>query len=309
MSHFTVLVACPPGTTHGSIEEALEEILMPFVEHVDPPGDKYAVFKDCTEECRQEYENGSYERIVMPDGTFKYPWDECFRKYDSIGDGANTYKVPEDLERRQVPHKEIYKSFEEFVENWHGYRFDEEQGAYGYYYNPNAKWDWWKLGGRWQGLLTAKPGTDSSTIILGRPGVFGATGDEYTRRDGRIGCDGCRKKDLDFDYEREEKLMRVRSGWEDMVANDHEINAFLRKMQYGFEPGTTLEQELENARNCTPFSTFAMLIDGKWYEKGEMCWFGIVKNGKEREEWCGDMSQLWEEIPDDAFVAVVDCHI
>lgn len=35
--------------------------------------------------------------------------------------------------------------------------WDEKQGDYGYWYNPNAKWDWWTVGGRWSGLLHLKP--------------------------------------------------------------------------------------------------------------------------------------------------------
>lgn len=29
---------------------------------------------------------------------------------------------------------------------------------YGYWYNPNAKWDWWEVGGRWNNKLTIADG-------------------------------------------------------------------------------------------------------------------------------------------------------
>ena len=93
-----------------------------------------------------------------------------------------------------------------------------------------------------------------------------------------------------------------------MVEAGYEYNATLRMYQYG-DPGTTLEEELERARNYHPFGTFAILKDGVWYEKGEMGWFACVSNEKDPGEWCGEVQQLWDEIPDDRMLVLVDCHI
>src|SRR5206468_2164876 len=38
---------------------------------------------------------------------------------------------------------------------WFGGEIDEEGNLY-YTSNPNAKWDWYSLGGRWQGLFSLK---------------------------------------------------------------------------------------------------------------------------------------------------------
>ena len=66
---------------------------------------------------------------------------------------------------------------------------------------------------------------------------------------------------------------------------------------------------MEKANTCHPFSTFAVLKEDVWYEQGQMGWFACVSNKKEHGEWCGEVKQLWDEIPDDRMLVLVDCHI
>lgn len=55
---------------------------------------------------------------------------------------------------RKCIHEEDY---EEFAEEYHGYRQDEEGNWY-YEHNPDARWDWWVVGGRWPNKLKTKDG-------------------------------------------------------------------------------------------------------------------------------------------------------
>jgi hypothetical protein len=309
MSHFTVLVVCPPDTNQENVNECLLWALDPYYEQVEPDS-PYAVFKDETEEYREQYEKETQEYIVMPDGRLCLPWDDEFEVPDPNIPGFCSHKVPEHLERRQVPFKETYKTFEEFVQQWHDRPYDEKEGGFGYYHNPNAKWDWWQLGGRYEGWLTVKAGTERDTLIFGGPGVFGHDKNAYVRPDGRFGCDGCRKADLDFDCERERNIASVKERWERMVAEGHENSADLRKFKYGFELEDTFESVMAQAEHENPFLTFAILLDGHWYEKGHMGAFGIVNGSKSQiSGWCGEVNDLWNKIPYDAVVVVVDCHI
>jgi hypothetical protein len=50
-----------------------------------------------------------------------------------------------------------YKNIDEWLSEWFGYSKDEN-GDCGYYSNPNAKWDWWQVGGRWRGFFKLKNG-------------------------------------------------------------------------------------------------------------------------------------------------------
>jgi hypothetical protein len=51
---------------------------------------------------------------------------------------------------------------EELLQNWFGGQ-KNDAGDWGYYRNPRAKWDWFVLGGRWQGSLRLLPGRTGVT--------------------------------------------------------------------------------------------------------------------------------------------------
>ena len=68
-------------------------------------------------------------------------------------------------EKRAKEHKEPYESFDECYaqegNNWNGNRY--EINAFGKWeefstYNPNSKYDWYQIGGRWPGQLLLKEG-------------------------------------------------------------------------------------------------------------------------------------------------------
>jgi len=56
-------------------------------------------------------------------------------------------------------------------------------------------------------------------------------------------------------------------------------------------------------------STFAVVKDGEWFEKGEMGWWGMVANEKDSGEWEEQFGQLFDTIPDETLVGLYDCHI
>ena len=66
----------------------------------------------------------------------------------------------------------------------------------------------------------------------------------------------------------------------------------------------TKNEYIECAGTWTPYS---LLWHNKWYAKGVMGWFGMSHN--EESQWTGNFTELWKSIPDDKFIALVDCHI
>lgn len=64
----------------------------------------------------------------------------------------------------------------------------------------------------------------------------------------------------------------------------------------------------QNARNSA-VSTFAVLKDGKWYEKGEMGFWGISHNEKDKNKWNEEFVNLLISLPDDTLLSLFDCHI
>jgi hypothetical protein len=70
----------------------------------------------------------------------------------------------------------------------------------------------------------------------------------------------------------------------------------------------TRKEFVDRAR-AGAISTFAVLKDGKWYEKGEMGWWAIVSNEKDRGDWLREYQDLVLGLPDDTLLTVADCHI
>lgn len=54
-------------------------------------------------------------------------------------------------------------------------------------------------------------------------------------------------------------------------------------------------------------TTFALLKDGVWYEKGKMGWWATVSD--EKMDWNYQFTKLFNELDDDVRVTIVDCHI
>lgn len=236
----------------------------------------------------------------------------------------------------EVTFEEAYAIYGEY---WNGncWRKDND-GVWKEYsrYNPNSKWDWYSLGGRWMGYFQLKPG---ATGTAGRPGVF----DNEPLRPGNV--DQARKCDIDFEAMRDEAgkkaadyydrfwalvgnqplpnwtQIRERHG-EDIDAarkeyHDHPVVKLLEAneewrhkffMSDMLEMAETRGDYIEQARRSRAV-TFAVLKDGQWYEKGEMGWWGMVSNEKDQSEWNDKFYELLNSLPDDTLLSVYDCHI
>lgn len=303
MSHFTVLV----------VGDNPEEQLEPFQENNmgDCPKE-YLEFYDVEDEYRKEYEEDGVEMIRCPDGALVYPWDDRFRvPAEKFGFGTNTHEVPEGkgYEKVNIPHKERFATFEEFIKEWSGYgERDPENGRFGYWENPNAKWDWYSLGGRWNGFFKLKDGSKGSAGDA-------AWGCDPARKGW---ADQARKKDIDFDAMTNDAVVLAEEQWDKMLAEQAEaefggtyvtpemVNRAL--FSIGAEPGMTKTEYLNNASK-NACATFAVLKDGVWYERGEMGWWGCVSNEKKGCNWRDEFMALFDEIEDDELLSIYDLHI
>lgn len=305
MSHFTVLV----------IGDDPEKQLAPYHEfECTGEDDEYVVEVDETEECKAEFES---------------------RKTD-------------------------YASFQGFFEDWHGRStvpFGEEpdladRHKYGYALldesgqvvkvvyrtNPNKKWDWYQLGGRWTGFFKIKPGAAGA---VGSQGIMTAPA-----REGY--ADSAKKGEIDFDAMRREaeeeaasRFDKIRAiidphlpalSWEGVRAkyegdkpeleggidaardeyNDQPAVKALREAEYYFVTlGDYLGDRADFVRSAglAVGQTYAIVKDGVWYERGEMGWFGMASNEKSVEDWSEEFGTLIDGLPDETLLSVYDCHI
>lgn len=261
MSHFTVLV----------IGDDVKGQLAPFQENNmgDCPGE-FLAFVETETEMRDDYENKGTDRIVMPDGTLRLPWDDCFKVPGSFGFGSDTHKAPEHLERREVPFKETYATFEEYVADWCG---DEERdpkmGVFGYWHNPSAKWDWYQVGGRWTGFFLAKK--TATEVAVGSPGLM-------TPQPEAGWVDQARKGDIDFEGMRGDAEKTARWQYALVVGtlgyapNHHPWSFYRNDPSYG-DGGAALFARREAYREQPTLKTARELL----HEKAKSC------SGKEEE--------------------------
>jgi hypothetical protein len=267
-----------------------------------------------------------------------------FHEYECTGiEDEHVVFVPaeENIEEEFENHKEDYESLDEFASDYYGYHKNEE-GLWGRKTNPNAKWDWYQLGGRWSGsIIRLKPDSNRIGVGVGRPGVFG----------NKVGIDSALFGDIDFEAKRVEaevaarvrycEVLDVFKGvlpvldykWEDLSDEENplyngmswdekrtlyhnqpailEVNKHSDVLGHFFEikDFQCTEDEFVAKARKNACSTFAVIKNGKWYEKGEMGWWASVSNEKEGEDWSKEVEDLLADVSDDTLISIYDCHI
>lgn len=340
MSHFLVLV----------VGEDLKDQLLPFHEFECTGIDEYVQNIDRTAEILEDYESSEIEKYQAPDGTIYDLYDDFFYRdateeevrmikekklsnWKTINDeNFKIMDVPEDFIRKTFKEKDLM-TFKEFYENDYNGEFileDEEpdlDGKHKFGYgvlnkqgelikiiertNPDKKWDWYQIGGRWSGELKLKKNC---------VGSMGGKSWINAGQEDRPGyCDSAFKRDIDIDGMEEPmrlKAEKTYDSWHDGVKNlpdDSEekqdwkvknIGLFVPKSEIDLL-NTQTREEYVTCKSC--YAPFAVLWDGEWYQEGDMGWWGIVSDGD--SNWKGQFKQLWSEIPDDELITAVDCHI
>lgn len=205
--------------------------------------------------------------------------------------------------------------------------------------NESKHWDWYQIGGRWTGFFKVRSGLvvakGRNKLVGGKPGLMtDAAKPGY--------ADQLFKSDIDIEGMRDEAVAKAEAqynlyhsiadkhlpivDWETMREN-YPGNIDGARKEYHAQPGIValrqnkdtawlepsdftlnLEGHCLRARNGA-MRTFAVVKDGKWYERGEMGWWGCVHDEKPAEEWSSQFAQLIDGLPDNAVLTCVDCHI
>jgi hypothetical protein len=293
---------------------------------------------------------------------------------DGRGYRAKIFQVPEGLTEVNVPRNTV-ETFAEFCADYYGHEIvpfgeqpnfskDSESTHHKYGYtivdeqgnvvktidrtNPGAKWDWYSVGGRWNGFFKLKP---LAVGVLGDPGSL-VLANDYEKPDedhadilmkGDIDIEGMRDEAGEKADERYDIFERVVAGlprplsWKQVQEKNHTgktdedgkpgVDWTAAREEYNAQPMVkalrdskeTVWYELEDYL-CTreeyvqrfrdsALSTFAVVKDGVWYSRGDMGWWGAVSNEQERTEWNQKVSELIDSLPDNTLLTAVDCHI
>lgn len=293
MSHFTVLVAGP------KTEDELEQALLPYHEFECTGIEQYLQRIDITEEVKEYYE--------------KYGEGKPFVEFVEDDYQYETYNTIEDAENGNSKYGFILKNGD---------------GSYNIYRNtnPNKKWDWWVVGGRWSNMLLGKDGKKHDQLRKGDIDIetMSNTQIEKDLKDYRL----FHTEAKEYLGESYNQIISSFQKWKDVIATNDPKEA---RDFYHDQPLMSVKDHLHSKyptdgwRWCSiedylrteeqviadaaaqSKKFFAYLIDDKWYERGEMGWFACVSN--EDEDWNKNAIKLFDDIPDDTVVTVVDCHI
>lgn len=189
-------------------------------------------------------------------------------------------------EYREVEGNGDFENIDDFVSNWHGY--EKLNGRFGYWWNPQSKWDWYQFGGRFGGL----------------PLIDGGEGNSVA------------KSEVDFFMDQEQYEFAIRE-WELLVEDaepvsekDKEIIEWnFYKKEYYTENYVSKEAY---AKAMASFNTCAYVSpDGGWHAQGEMGWFGV--SNQNPNEAISHKLNFYEkylaDLPDDIILTLIDCHI
>jgi hypothetical protein len=207
--------------------------------------------------------------------------------------------------------------------------------------NPNSKWDYWRIGGRYCRKFIPKPGSDGACAQLSYEW-------QYEDRSPPEGVDIVRKRDLDIAKMKQARVQDRVQQIEEIasrsklthdqvdagIADYWKFHAVWMELPEpkprGGEFKTWLAERNEVAASvwsacyfdipevngmtvtewCTsaPYLTgFAFLREGKWAQEGEMGWFACVSG--RNDKWPEQFQTLVDDVPDDYWLTVVDCHI
>jgi len=369
MSHFSVLVIGPN----------VDEQLAPYHEFECTGLDnEFVQDVDVTERYHKDYMDRKAQMLRGPDGqlhSFFTPegnWDPRFstpapsdNKWDK---GRRQKFVPAGYTEVEVPEHTV-KTFAEFAKGWggqevipFGHRIDKAgKHKYGYIQlgesgsvlkiidrtNPNKKWDWYQVGGRWSGYFRLKPEQmHHAKANLGEPGTFGRG-----REDIAGYTDRAKKGHVDFEYMRNENGAEAAKEWErsrailgdipakwkpwptqkwfeenkdeydieelrDSYSAQPAIRAFKNDKDFnrdyawgGFDRFLmTREAYVRRARNRT-IVPYAIVYKGEWIGRGRMGWWGTSLDEIDEDLWIEQANKYIDELPDSTMLTIVDCHI
>lgn len=180
--------------------------------------------------------------------------------------------------------------------------------------NPNKRWDYWTVGGRWKGFLLTDEGPANYALAgdvrfdLMREEAAAKAMERWQRAheiiEGR-------------EWERWAALIEGKKGEEIQEARERYraqpvVQDFNQDKELSWdgpdEFAAPLEEYVAAARRDAVV-TFAVVKDGQWYERGKMGWWACVSDEVSRDEWAEKFSELIDGLDPATPLTVVDCHI
>jgi hypothetical protein len=184
--------------------------------------------------------------------------------------------------------------------------------------NPNAKWDWYVVGGRASNWLLLKDGSKVDSARFGDIDFAGIADEaeakalvKLDKTEAIVEEHGNPMSWGTILEQCGEDLQAARQKYNDQptIKALYAAGLTLRGRDIVNSDGfTDFDREAFIAKTrAESFQAFAFVKDRKWAQRGEMGWWACVSN--EKTDWPEIFQKLLAEIGPDEIVTIVDCHI
>lgn len=215
------------------------------------------------------------------------------------------------------PFKKRYKTFQDYADDYCGDRFHDEQNAYGYYFNPDSFWDWYRIGGRWPCSFLVK-----SDCLEYAVGDYDLDYELPVPPEGYAWASAARKKDIQWqamiDYKKKSmreyfelhrKAFETQTLPEKMWLKLREDGIYTYDSFPVYLAGETFEECMKR-RNYLTDTDYLMspcyYVDADYWHSS-----GGISFGAERdmdEMWRKELVRFYHSLSDETVLVSVDSH-
>ena len=314
-----------------AVNDGVSELMYPYCESLEDP--EYLEFEDRTEKLREEYES-VVDCIKLPQGTIVEQYGDPLwgrfvvrdgkvfqRDAGSLHHEKRTKKAKRMVALPNYPRKKLYKSFEKYAEERCGFSFDEKHQGYGYYYNPNAIWDWYSIGGRWPEMFLVKDACTEYSI--GERSWCNSDRKSEAPEGYRWVC-AARKKDIAWDAMRDWRNQKAAERFHKLEQmflagkTDPDFHGEIVPdgvMHWGelvYRKDSTLEEYLEEygIPGCWkyPVGSHDIVDEGQWLSKDD----SVLDAESEKYvpvDWRSCIDGYIDDVDEDTVLVAVDYHM
>ncbi len=315
------------STFARNVVRAVSDKMEPYFEQTEDP--EYLEFYE-EEGLEEEYEKGTVDCIKTPDGRYvpAYQLSHMFtvrdgkvyqRKAGPCQHEMRTRKSKKYVTVPNCSYKKVYRTFEEFATESRGCVYDEEEQAYGYYFNPNGFYDWYVIGGRWPCVFLVKDTCEEYSF-----GESYRINESGGAPEGYLWVSAARKKDIEWDVMMSLAKKNARDNYEILKKAYQEqkmpegyYGRFTEEGIIGFcdmyyVKGESLEQYMHrrclNGRHIYPPMFYGMLRPDGYYSKDDMFHHQKTKKSDVDNAMCRKMDSFINDLDDDTVLVGVDIH-
>lgn len=278
MSHFSVAVITKGEPTY----EQIDSMLAPYSENISVAPYISETKEQYLEQKRkslEDYKNGTYAEYIKCPAAYEAKCsNEAHIEY--LKNFMNVYNSTDEELLTERDANYLHEGDKDLSVDE---PYLDKNGNLISTYNPKSKWDWWTIGGRWQGLLNL------------------TNDDEEYYNSARI-------KNVNFNENPDIETLKeqYKDEYEKLITEGDFYRAEYYQKRY-----PTIEDYIFS---ITSFSTYAVLNEDGWHEKGEMYYFGITgASEKDKLNWEKNFFSTFikkcKESKDDYWITIVDCHI